>query len=298
MNRLNLMTSDEAINELKKSFSISENTKFNWKDREIPEEYSDLFLDIDRSISINDVILSEENLNKITQFIKEFNYRDRLKSVGLKPKNKLLFYGATGCGKTMLAKALAVYLGYTMLMVNISRLSTDTALQNLRRVFNLASSEEGYLIFLDECDNIAFTRESNKGKLDELKVIEFLFQLIDKMNPDTILVCATNLSSKLDSAFKRRFNDLLQFQNPKGDFIEIIARFLINGFEIYDDMLESDKVLIYNRCNIGYSAIEEIVNSEMKRAVIKGTNVIKLSSVLTKMTRDTAVDLSKKYEEG
>ena len=55
--------------------------------QELPLEYQklwdELIMDVDTNISFDSVILSEENRNKYQQFIKEYEYRDRLLSYGL-----------------------------------------------------------------------------------------------------------------------------------------------------------------------------------------------------------------------
>ena len=247
--------------------------------RVIPQEYKSLFLEVESDIDIESVILSDDNIDKINSFLGEFKYRSRINALGLKAMNKLMFYGASGCGKTYLAKALSNKVGYTMLCVDIGEaLKAGTVMDNLKQVFEI-SRDGGYLIFLDECDNIAWTRDDAKGNEESVRVVESLFQMIDTMNPNNILVCATNLLHKIDTAFKRRFNKELRFELPKTDINSVITRFVHNGFEILDDIDEGSEKQIKKHCNLSYAELKDITESGMKRAVMQGTNVLKLSDI-------------------
>ena len=82
---------------------------------DLPEEYREiwdnLLMPVDTNIKLESVILTDENKQKIKDFIKETEYRDTLYEYGLEPANRILMYGASGTGKTYLSKALSNHLG-------------------------------------------------------------------------------------------------------------------------------------------------------------------------------------------
>ena len=88
----------------------------------LPEEYKDIYvklcMQVDLDISLDSVILSKDNRAKIEDFIKETEYKEKFIEYGLKPVNRLIFYGASGTGKTYLSKALANHFGYEMLLLH------------------------------------------------------------------------------------------------------------------------------------------------------------------------------------
>ncbi len=71
------------------------------------EKYSHLIMAVNTNISIDSVILSNDNKEQLKQFLEEYKFKDQLVKYGLKPVNRLLFYGASGTGKTYLTKALS-----------------------------------------------------------------------------------------------------------------------------------------------------------------------------------------------
>ena len=107
---------------------------------EYKEIYDELIMPVDTNITLESVILSEENQAKIQTFLKEIEFRDQLLAYGLQPMNRLLLYGASGCGKTYLTKALSNHLGYTMLYIDIAKaLTDDTVSKNISKIFKLAN---------------------------------------------------------------------------------------------------------------------------------------------------------------
>ena len=89
---------------------------------------------------------------------REYAARDRLAHHGLRYRQKILLSGSPGCGKTLGAERLAWNTGLPLLKVRfdamVSSFLGETA-SNLRLVFEQASLDP-CLLFLDECDSIAF----------------------------------------------------------------------------------------------------------------------------------------------
>lgn len=73
---------------------------------DLKDVYNRLIMPVDTNITLDSVILSDENKQKIKDFLRELAYRDKLYEYGLEPMNRILMYGASGCGKTYLSKAL------------------------------------------------------------------------------------------------------------------------------------------------------------------------------------------------
>ena len=238
---------------------------------------------VDTDIKIESVILSEENKEKIAEFIRETAARDKLLSYGLQPMNRLLFYGASGCGKTFLAKALSNHLNYRMLYVDIAKsLSDGSVAKNISDIFELGNELGNCLIFLDECDSIAWNRDSNSPDSGTIRrATNSLFQHLDQMNKTNIFVSATNMLHRLDPAFERRFNLKLEFRRPSMSIVEVVKKFLYEDFILIDDANETVKKVVNSRNRLSFYELEDIVLRNMKKAVLNDTVQVKTSDIYT-----------------
>lgn len=247
------------------------------------DKLDNLLMKVDTDIKIESVILSEENKEKIAEFIRETAARDKLLRYGLQPMNRLLFYGASGCGKTFLAKALSNHLNYRMLYVDIAKsLSDGSVAKNISDIFELGNELGNCLIFLDECDSIAWNRDSNSPDSGTIRrATNSLFQHLDQMNKTNIFVSATNMLHRLDPAFERRFNLKLEFRRPSMSIVEVVKKFLYEDFILIDDANETVKKVVNSRNRLSFYELEDIVLRNMKKAVLNDTVQVKTSDIYT-----------------
>lgn len=259
----------------------------------LPEEYKDIYvklcMQVDLDISLDSVILSKDNRAKIEDFIKETEYKEKFIEYGLKPVNRLIFYGASGTGKTYLSKALANHFGYEMLYIDIaSALRAGIAAQSIESVFELGNYLGNCIIFLDECDAICWARDDKDNDDDASirRANNALFQQLDQMNPSCIFISATNLYDNLDPAFVRRFNTPMEFfRPPLSDLDKTINKFLLPKFE-YDMDLQKDikEIILFHArtyTGLSYYGIKDWVERAEKDALIHDTNVVKESTVFS-----------------
>lgn len=254
------------------------------------EEYNSLIMQVDTSIDINSVILSEENKSKLKEFLNEQDNRERLIRYNLYPMNRLLFYGASGTGKTFLTKALSNYMGYTMLYIDIAKsLSDNTVALNISNIFKLASILKNCIIFLDEADSIAWNRDSNNTDSGTIRrATNSLFQHLDQMDSSNVFISATNMLHRLDLAFERRFDMKFEFRQP--DNVETaINKFLHKEFILKEDISKDKKDIILRRVQdsikLSYYEIQCIVERAMKKAILNNTLEVKASDIYNDLAR-------------
>lgn len=244
------------------------------------KQYGHLIMAVDTNISIDSVILSEENKKKIIQFRTEMENVERLTMYGLTPMNRLLFYGASGTGKTYLSKALSNYMNYYMLYVDIAQaLSDGSVSQAISDTFYLANKYERVLLMYDECDSIAFSRDSGATSETSRRACNSIFQQLDQMKPSVVFISATNLRHRLDPAYMTRFNLQLEFNRPELSIEDTLKKFLKPGFSVVDNLDADSKRIVDKKCRLSYRELTSICNSAMKRAVIDDSFVIKLSDL-------------------
>lgn len=233
-------------------------------------------------LTMDSVVLSDENRSKINEFLTETQYKQKFMEYGLDPINRLLLFGASGTGKTFMTKCLANHLKYELLSIDIANaLSTGVAATALSDVFDLANYIGTSIIFLDECDAIARDRADKSVPEDPnvRRANNTLFQLLDRMNPDCIFISATNLYTELDPAFKRRFNVRMQFDRPDLDDLEVtIRKFMHPKFKFIENMESDIKDIILwharDYTGLSFDEIETWVERAEKLAIIRGEEVI------------------------
>ena len=248
--------------------------------------HEEFLMNVDTNINIDSVILSNENKEKVNVFIKENNYRFELIKNKLLPVNKLLFYGASGTGKTLLGKALSNYFSYTMMYVDVAKaLSENTVAKNISDVFKLAKHIKTAIVFFDECDSIAWNRDSDNADGGIIRrATNSIFQQLDQMDVSSVFIAATNMINKLDPAFERRFDLKLEFRRPNVNIKDIMEHFIFDQFSLIFDVDINDYNIIERRVNqnvkLSYYELENIAHRAMKRSVVDGSLKCKMSEIL------------------
>lgn len=255
------------------------------------------------NLTIDSVILSDENKRKIDEFLIETEYKQKFIKYGLKPVNRIINYGASGTGKTFLTKCLAAHLGYELLAIDIANaLSTGNAPVALEEIFTIGNKIGKAIIFLDECDAIARDRADKSVPEDPnvRRANNALFQLLDRMNPDCIFIAATNLYNELDPAFVRRFNVKMKFDRPPLDNLEdTIRKFMLPAFSLTMDMDENIKSIILwharNYSQLSYDEIETWVERAEKKAIMRDEEFISEQEIYDYFMDSLRVNIS--YDE-
>lgn len=236
-------------------------------------------------LSMQSIILTEKNKEQVDKFLIELEHAEEFYEYGLTNINSILSYGASGTGKTFLAKCIAAQYKLELFTVDIANiLSSDDAYKELVAVFDLARSIKHSIIFLDECDAIARERGSLNNDPKIRQLINGLFKLIDGMDKTNICMAATNLEKQLDKAFVRRFDLKLQFDRPDVNFIDdFIEKFIHPKFKYVKDADSNIRAALMQAARrytgLSFDEIETWVQRAEKEAILKGEHTFKQSQV-------------------
>ncbi len=182
--------------------------------------------------TLNEIVLTKEQEDKISKIVKAIEYRDYLRQIGLREVGKLLFVGPPGTGKTSTARALSERLKLPFLEVKLSMTVShflgETS-KNVDKVFELAKRLNPCILFIDEFDFVAKTRMSDEHAALK-RAVNTLLKCIDEIslvNDGVLLIGATNHPKLLDNAVWRRFDEIVMFPLPdKAMRQEILAKIL------------------------------------------------------------------------
>ncbi len=192
---------------------------------------------------LRDMVLTEAMQQRLRRVIVEQRQQASLRAHGLEPRYKLLLVGPPGSGKTMTASALAGELGIGLFTVKLDGLITkymgETAAK-LRVVFDALTRTRGVYLF-DEFDAVGGKRVATNDVGESRRILNSFLQFIDQDNSDSVIIAATNHPELLDRALFRRFDDVIEYGNPKGEQLRQAFETKIVAFRPY--RIQWDKVL-------------------------------------------------------
>ncbi|MCX8197602.1 MAG: AAA family ATPase [Candidatus Micrarchaeota archaeon] len=143
-------------------------------------------------------------------------HEELLKEMDVKPPKGLLLFGPPGCGKTMIVKAAVNELKANFLSISGAELMKGKdkhPAAYVKEVFNRARESAPALVFIDEIEALAPSRNEYRGG-----ILTELLQEIDgvKELKNVMIIGATNKPSALDSAILRpgRFDKIIYIPPP------------------------------------------------------------------------------------
>jgi SpoVK/Ycf46/Vps4 family AAA+-type ATPase len=130
----------------------------------------------------------------------------------------VLFEGPPGTGKTTMARVIAGEVDAVLVYVPIESIMTKwygESGNNLAKIFKACEALGNTILFLDEIDSLATTRDGDIHE-ETRRVLSVLLRNIDGFNSNekTILIGATNRKNDLDPALLSRFDTSIEFPLP------------------------------------------------------------------------------------
>ncbi len=152
-------------------------------------------------------------LEKVKQDLKEsvewpLKMPENFERLGIRPPSGILLYGPPGCGKTMLAKAVATESKSNFISVKGPELFSKWVGESEKRVrelFRRAKQVSPSIIFFDEIDALAPRRGLALGEHVSEKIVSQMLTELSGLEElhDVIVIAATNRPDMLDPALLR-----------------------------------------------------------------------------------------------
>jgi len=151
--------------------------------------------------------------------------------MGIKPPKGALIYGPPGCGKTMIARALATESGANMILVKGPELLSKwvgESEKGIREIFRKAKASSPCVVIFDELDSLVRSK-SGEGGVSETVLSQLLTEIEEGISSRVVVVGITNRPDVLDNSLLRTGRlDLVLYVAPpdeKGrlDIIKILT---------------------------------------------------------------------------
>lgn len=176
------------------------------------------------NVTYKDIGGLDKQLQELREAIElPLRHPELFEKVGIEPPKGVLLYGPPGCGKTLMAKALAREVNATFIRVVGSELVRKFIGEGARLVhelFELAKEKAPTIIFIDEIDAIGAKRmdETTGGEREVNRTLMQLLAEMDGFDPrgNVKVIAATNRPDILDPALLRpgRFDRLIEVPLP------------------------------------------------------------------------------------
>lgn len=179
-------------------------------------------------------------LEEVKQELKEavewpLEFPALFKKAGIRPLNGILLFGPPGCGKTLLAKAIATETKSNFISIRgpeiLSKWVGESE-KNVREIFSKARLVAPSIVYFDEIEAISVGRGTNVGAPTHDSVINQLLVELDgiESRSGVVIIATTNRPDLVDPAFLRpgRFDRLIYVEAPDYDsrlkILEVHAR--------------------------------------------------------------------------
>ena len=237
-------------------------------------------------VTFNDVAglyEEKEELNEVVEFLKE---PKKYRALGARIPKGVLLVGAPGCGKTLLAKAVAGEAGVPFFSISGSdfvEMFVGVGASRVRDMFDEAKKNSPCIIFIDEIDAVGRQRGAGLGGGHDERE-QTLNQLLVEMdgfasNEGIIVMAATNRPDILDKALLRpgRFDRQIVISEPDIRAREEIIRLHAKNKPFVENI--DFKVIAKNTTGFTGADLENVINEAALLAARKDKTAIDMIDV-------------------
>ncbi|BBY30476.1 proteasome ATPase [Mycolicibacterium sediminis] len=259
---------DSRPRKLRPGDSLLVDTKAGYAFERVPKaEVEDLVLEEVPDVSYEDIGGLTRQIEQIRDAVElPFLHKDLYREYSLRPPKGVLLYGPPGCGKTLIAKAVANSLAKKMAELRgedsreaksyflnikgpelLNKFVGETE-RHIRLIFQRAreKASEGtpVIVFFDEMDSIFRTRGTGVSSDVETTVVPQLLSEIDGVEglENVIVIGASNREDMIDPAILRpgRLDVKIKIERPDAEAaMDIFSKYLTENLPVHaDDIAE------------------------------------------------------------
>jgi len=251
------------------------------------------------NVSWDDIGGLEDTKRQLQEMILyPLEHPEKFLKFGMSPSRGVLFYGPPGCGKTLLAKAIATECSSNFISIKGPELLTmwfGESEANVRQVFDKARQSAPCVLFFDELDSIGISRGRGSGGGGEAadRVINQLLTEMDGIGAkkSVFIVGATNRPDILDEALLRpgRLDQLIYIPLPDKKSRQSILKAVLRKTPI-DPKVNLDFVADWTE---GYSGadLKELCNQVCKSGINEAIDAEQQKKALMKENQQDVKDI-------
>ena len=173
--------------------------------------------------------------------ITSINNPDKFSKMGIRPPKGVLLYGPPGCGKTLLARALAAECGTNMILVrgqDILSKWVGESEKAIREIFRKARSSAPCIIIFDEMDSLVKFKTAEEGRQNDTILTQILTEMEESGAAKIGVVGITSRPDLVDNSMLRpgRLDIVLYIEAPDEKSRLEIIRILTKQMPLVSDV--------------------------------------------------------------
>lgn len=250
---------------------------------------------------IDEVILDDDVKHDIIQVIDFINKAEKYIDIGAEIPRGFLLYGDPGCGKSLIAKAIAKECGCNFQQYTGGEMSNKyvgTGPNKIKEIFANAREQAPTIIFIDEVDALCISRKDDSNN-EDLKTLTQLLSEMDGMNDNegVFVIGATNQLHLLDDAVLRegRFSRKVEIKKPSRDNRVKMFELYINKLKHEDDLDVNLYADLTDNCN--GAKISSICNEAAILAVDRDKTKVSHDEIMYMIDKLMAFDKAHRIKE-
>ena len=185
--------------------------------------------------------LNDEKKILEDNMVAAINTPNKFRKMGVKPPKGVLLYGPPGCGKTLLARALAAECGANMILVRGPEILSKWVGESekaIREIFRKAKAAAPCVVIFDELDSLAKSKIKDENNRGETVLSQMLTEMEDSGTSNIVVVGITNRPDLIDNSMLRNGRlDIVLFVQPPDEKSRLdIIKILTDGMPLANNI--------------------------------------------------------------